>query len=419
MKLSSLPFLLTYIALPISWVVNFSGVGIIAWLPEILALFLFFFVISKGKCNPTFKTSNIIVALLFLLHFFYQAINGEGVGNSAVVSIVMMSVIFFVFFDYGYSHGDEKTIIKNIGIIYSIHILFILIEIILIQTETTNILSFFSGGKYKADVINNYTLVPQSLFNQSQAASQMCVFSITWYFLLYLSKKKLNINFNMVSVFTFVSSVAVLSFYYTTTSLFIFIMMMFLIIYLIPFAKKRLFRFLFLFIVFSFFNVIFQTLSYKINTDLYFHAEHYITAFTDPIYVFMMQPLSVQLWGSGGVGSLKALNLKHADFGLGVVVLQAGIVITSIALFWLLAIIGRMFLCVYKRKFSNDFNLLWLWLGTSNALISLGFLVSLIHYTVVLQMGGRTLFALHIALTIFSFYQLKKSQPVSNGNGVL
>ena len=115
--------------------------------------------------------------------------------------------------------------------------------------------------------------------------------------------------------------------------------------------------------------------------------------------------MSSQLDLPGGVSS--------ADFGFGMLLNQAGIILVGLFVFFVIRnflqvhrIIGK--LIKLRVKYTK-----WVWLGTINALIAIGWLVSLSHYTPAIELGGRELFAFHLAITL---YAIKNMQFMVNYN---
>lgn len=406
LRIYQLPFILTLIAMPLTWLVSFSGIGAIVWTPELLALQAFGFLVSTGKLNESFKKTQIFIVLLFSLHLLYQVLSGQGPGGSAIISVALMAILFVSFFKTSPVNGLDKNIISQISIIYVIHISFILLELLLLNTGNTHILMMLSGGEYKAGLTDTYAVTPQSILKQSQAASQICVFAATWFSLLYFSRKKLRTIFRARHAFVLIASLLVFAVYPTTTAQIVGIFLLFSVVYLRPFFKNMFLRFLLPITGLIFFAPIFQALTYKMNKDLYAQAAVYNDAFSNPIDIFLGLPLFSQLWGVGSMESIDQTGVVYADFGIGVFILQVGIVLVSIATIALLVPVLRMLLFSYNRQFNNPHCFPWVWLGSANALLAVGHLLSLVHYTVALQMGGRALFSLHIAIVMFSVQQL-------------
>ena len=404
-RIYQLPFIFTLIAQPLAWVVGFSIIWGIVWIPEILTLLAFVCLASIGKLNLSIKKTQIFIICLFGVHLLHQVLSGQGSGGSSIISVTLMSLLFVNFLKTSPAKGLVKNIISQVSIIYIIHISFILFEVLLINTGNVNFLRMLPGGKYETDFASYY-IVPQSLFKQSQAASQISIFAMTWFLYLFFFRKKLMTIFKVRYTYVLIASFLVIALYLTTTALIVGIVLLFLTVYLIPyFPKSKLWRFLVLITGVIFFKPIYQALTYKMHED-YVHAMVYRNAFYDPIGIFLEQPLFSQLWGVGGMESVNQIGIEHADFGIGISVLQVGIVLMVVAISACFTLVLRMLLFSYSRQFNNHQCFPWIWLGSVNALLVVGNLLSLVHYTVALQMGGRALFSLHIAIVILSLQRL-------------
>ena len=405
-KIYQLPFMLIILAMPIPWASSFPSLGLVTWLPEMVAIFIYLYMFSSGKFNLTFKKSHFIVVLILFVHLVYQIVSGKGVGGGAIISVSLMSVLFFIFFKAGYLNKNYKNIISQINVIYIIHISFILVELILIKQGAADILLGLSNGNYKAGLPEEYALVPQSILKQSQAASMLCFFSASWFYMLYISRKKLNVNYEIKFFIVLISSIVLFIIYPTTTMLIVALIILFFVIYLIPFSRNLFFRLLIPVIALLFFEPVYFMVTYKLNPELYGNALLYQNSFTSPIIVFFELPLAEQLWGLGNLDHVVQAGLKAADFGAGVAVLQIGIILGIVLILILLSMTLQMLRFSYKKYMHNLFCFPWVWLGTVNALFVIGGLLSLVQYTPIIQTGGRTLFSYHIAITMFSLYQL-------------
>ena len=108
-KIYQLPFMLIILAMPIPWASSFPSLGLVTWLPEMVAIFIYLYMFSSGKFNLTFKKSHFIVVLILFVHLVYQIVSGKGVGGGAIISVSLMSVLFF--------NGRSMN---NIGVWYAI-----------------------------------------------------------------------------------------------------------------------------------------------------------------------------------------------------------------------------------------------------------------------------------------------------------
>lgn len=412
LRFYQLPFILTLVAMPLNWLVGLTGVGVINWLPEFFALLAFTVLITTKDHEPSFKIPQLIIFLVFSVHLLYQVFSGQGVGGSAILSVILMVSLYLSFFKVAPVYKLNNKLINQVSFIYMIHVGFILVEFILLKTGNANILSALAGGHYKAAKIDAYTPIPQSLYKQSQAAAQLCLFAMTWFWMIYLSRKKLMSRFRVAHVFVLIVALLFLSVFPNTTVQFVGIVLLFSVVYLMPVSKKLFLRFVVLLTGSVLFIPIYKAITYKISKASYGRAEEYINAFMDPVYIFLEQPLFSQLWGVGGLSSASEVGLKYADFGLGVFVLQVGLILVVIACLVLLVLFLRAQLYGHRRLFNNPQCFPWVWLGLVNALLAVGNLLSLVHYTVALQTGGRALFSFHIAIAIFSLQQLVQYRRV-------
>jgi len=406
LRFSHLPYVLTLIAMPLPWLVPFSTLDAITWTPEILALTAFVYLVSVEKVAPTFKTSHILIVLIFSAHLVGQLLSGIGIGGSAIISVMVMSLLFYLFFRSAPEDWVAERLIGQVSIIYVIHVCFILIEAILLSTGNTSILVTLSGGQYKPAQELFYGEVPQSLSNQSQAASQLCVFSATWFAMLYVSRKPLRIRFGLIYAAVLTASLAVFAVYPTTMILIVAIILVFCIVYLIPIAKSMFLRVLVLIVAGVSFEPVYEMIIYKFSQDLYSRAFEYQEAFLSPINAFFELPLSAKLLGVGSIGSIAKSGVQSADLGIGIVILQIGLVLGVFAIVALLFLVLRALRLGYHKHLNDPHVYRWVWLGSVSSLIVIGNLLSLFHYTVALQTGGRTLFSLHIAILMLSLQHL-------------
>jgi len=54
----------------------------------------------------------------------------------------------------------------------------------------------------------------------------------------------------------------------------------------------------------------------------------------------------------------------------------------------------------------------WIWLATVNSLLALGWGLSLVHYTSAVELGGRELFAFHVAVCLLALQNIKKQNKI-------
>jgi hypothetical protein len=409
LKYYKFPFMITLLASILPWVTTFSGLGLLTWFPEIIALLAFIYFAFSARRSPSLNVVHIFIICIFAFHLLIQVVSGKGIGSSAVISVILLSILFFNFFRTVTVEKGVKVIIGQISIIYSIHICFILLEVYLINTNNVDMLMRLSNGRYKAGVLEFYAPVPQSLFKNSQAASQQCIFAAAWFVMLYLSRNKLGVKLKVMYAAVLITALATFVVYPTTTVQALGLVMLFAIVYLKPFSGRGLLRFLLPITVLFFSTVIYEKLIYKISYDLTGpRAQLYLDAFIAPLYTFFRLSISDQLWGAGSMESIAKIGLKHGDFGFGVQILQIGLVLSVVALTAFLVVVIKMFRFAYGQFHNTLVIYPWLWLGSANALLAVGNILSLVHYTVSLQVGGRTLLSFHIAIILLSLQKLAR-----------
>ena len=342
------------------------------------------------------------------------------VGTSPIIRIVLLSLSFTYFYLRSQSHNLLNCLLtKQISFIYFFNSLFILFELFLINTSNTSILSFLSNGRYKAHIAN-YTQIPQSILNQSQAASQLLVIFLVWIFSAWLDRV------NLIKHKVFIAAYILLLIYVSnlhqnTTSLALLLLGLCLTCFTLPNSRTAIFNFSLRLIPLSLLPYAFQTLTFKINLiDGHKHALGYIFAFTHPLQIFSSSSLHQKLFGYGSMERLVSIaNLQSADFGLAVFLLQSGVLITVLFSLFVFLPVLYLYNLVFITSRSRTSMLIsnpWVWLGLVNSSISLMYFASLVHYTVAFQTGGAHLFSYHLSIVLLSIYKIKRINLVDSSN---
>lgn len=402
-----LPYFVTVVAMTAPWVSNFPGMGPFYWMPELLALLAFAFFATSSRLDTGFKPTQLLLILLFTFHMMGQAVVGIGIGGSSVTSLILVTSIFFVFLKMKHVDALDTQIIRQLSVLYAVHVAFVLFEMLLLKTGTSGLLSVLSNGTYKPTIADMYTPMPQGIYKDNQAASQACVFAIIWFCMLFLSRRRLGIRFRRAYWAALLGGVVALVAYPTTTMLAIGLVMYLLAVYLVPFLKSNLVRVVSAVAGVVSIELIVRELTRKFNPEIFAHSEEYYRGFLGPVETFYNLPLSSKLMGAGNIESLVEAGVADADFGLLIYILRIGILPTIIAAGALLLVSFRMLYCSYKHNYDHIPFFRWIWLGCANALLAIANMLSIGHYTVSLQAGGRTLFAFHIAVVLLSLYKIR------------
>ena len=107
------------------------------------------------------------------------------------------------------------------------------------------------------------------------------------------------------------------------------------------------------------------------------------------------------------MSSMMITNGSISDFGIGMLLNQSGIFLIGIAGFSLIHIFFKIQKIV-KTSLENLKIISPCLSRPINSLIALGWGLSLIHYTPAVELGGRELFAFHIAICLLSIRNMKK-----------
>ena len=185
-------------------------------------------------------------------------------------------------------------------------------------------------------------------------------------------------------------------------------MVFLLMVYIIPFSrnKKITIQIIVLLGIMVFFPTIISLLLFRLN-NLDRDVEIYLEALSSPLESLFDFTLWEFIFGLGRTEVIA----NAADFGLGILINQVGLLFVMIVSFTLGNILFKAFretkrvvgldeACLSERK-------KWAWLVTVNALISIVFAMGLFHYTPSIEFGGLQMFAFSIAVTIISIRYLR------------
>lgn len=406
-----LPFLLTLSALPVPWLSSFPALGVTNWAPELLALFAFIYLAPAGSFRASFKKWPLLIAAILLLQLAGQVLSGQGVGGSAMISAVLMALMFLAFLKTGPEERFINTTIRQISAVYIIHVCFIVVEVLMLNTGNARVFALLSNGNYKPGMPEIYGLTPQSLLKDSQAASELCVFAVVWFALLYLSRKRLGARVGAAPMAALAAALAVFALYPTTTMQVVGLVLLCCVVFLTPIYKNVPMRWLVLIVGIVAAKPLIAIFAYKFTIQHF--APEYYKGFVLPLEVFVSLPLSKQLLGLGSIESIAGAGVEAADLGFLMLILRVGVLLAAVAAIALLALLYRMRQLGGRKERNDPENFPWVWLGSVNALLVLGNVLSLGHYTISLQAGGRALFSFHIAVVMLCVQQLASRRRVS------
>jgi len=251
-----------------------------------------------------------------------------------------------------------------------------------------------------------------SLILGNQIASQLNLYALLWFSPVYYCIKisKIIKNSNLWFVISFI--LLIISPTMTTNTLLI--ISIFLLVYYLPVSKINTLLWK---IIFPLFSIIFLGFFANLFFPLFFEGDqtvfhqgnkftyitYYITGMLYPVFVFLDMPIWDQIFGR------MAHNVGWAELGYFKLLISTGALWVFPMTIAIIIIISSAF------RSSKNINLIfktnshnikqkrkWIWIAQVNALISLMFFLSLIHYITIFRLGAIQLFSLHIAITMFA-----------------
>ena len=376
--------------------------------------------ILKIKIN----ISLIFFILALLIVVIYPLLTNRGIGSGGSLIVVFLSIIFYFHFRIFNNEKLVDKLYQQISIIYLIHLLFLFIELgIVLAGKQSILVENFSNSEvilyknYNHAYFLHYlgfieTRGLNSLIMGSQAAAQLSVLIFFWFSPLY---KHNPFKFRFVVVFASALMIPLSS---QMTSILLLLIGIIYFIYFLPFSRigTRFFKSIGIISFIAFPGVIYSLVLFKLQ-DIK-NIPLYLDRFMEPVYFFYNQNLGDILWGYGSTGFWRyaANNTGPAtDFGYMGIVLQSGVLFVGL-LSLTFGIIMLMHLIVFKNnkiiKISNKSNInyvkKWTTFASMNAISALIWFLSLIHYIPAIQVGGRELFALHVAALLISIYNIRK-----------
>jgi len=420
MSFKNIPFYIVLLASVLPWFAAAANSKMLTYIPDALALIAYVLFMARYpgrafRINPYFA----LVLLLVALHMAFGMVSGRGIGSGGLVALFVLTFIFSkLLLDQGEGVYSEEaiTISRQISLIYKIHIMFILTELIIRLNGHTDFLTSIAGyatevTKYKMhngaqfltflgfDDISGMN----SMLLGSQTASQLVLFACFLFVPLYkgYSLKKGGLS----SKFWFIFSLALFPFVVSMTAVGIMVLLILFMVYILPntILNRRSIWIILPLLAVAFSSVLFPLVTYRIQTPA--DLEAYRIAFTGAPLRFLELPLLDQIMGHGAnTGNLHIIP----DFGLGMVTYAAGFFLVGLALICLTQVILRV--CrVIRRDSSTGFSSSpWTTLAGINIVLSIGWAISLVHYTPALELGGKHLFAMHLAVCLVALKRMVK-----------
>lgn len=381
------PFYLIYLTFILSFIIEQTGSNVFVWLPELLLILTLF--LEKIK----FKKGPMLIMCVFLI--LKDILYADKLHSASIVSIVITTTIIYSLINKYKLTFISELYIKNITYFLFFSFMFILLEIYNFKLGG-NFISFFFAGNYKPNFSELYGEIPQSIYNGSQAGAQMTMYFLFWLLLLLKNNSCHNHSKPTILILCVLCSLVLISYPNTT----ILITLIFsLLIYskdFIQYKRNRIWAFFIGVVIFIIgLPMIVNILSYKILST----SGTLLSAYYDPIYQFQTIGVFEKLVGMKGIDLIDVA----ADFGLGLNLIRLGLIFFLFFLFW---IIRNWYLHTIKidtkQLESTNLNRKIILLNQFSSIIVFSSMISLLHYSVALNFGGRLILSFSIALLLFT-----------------
>jgi len=380
----------------------------------------------------TFALSVLFVILVI------QFVTGRGFVTLATGGYVLIfTLVFFIFFSKG-TGSSPMSIVRGIGFLYKFFLVTMLIETVFImlglQPQLYSIFSSSISPGYKghnsADILRYFGLMQQSgglnsILLGSQIAGMLSLFSTIWF----IGIRKLKPNGLAINSSDAWIVISILVLLITINGTIFLLFSLACGVYFLYFSKmNRVNKLLMLglFVMGVYFLIVNELILSRVFNTRLVHLQpddielsrkygvldeieglttmgYYIFQFLSPIINWLTESWNNKLLGVGKQYFLNDIHFVAGDFGLGIGMLSSGAIWISIFLF---SVIGTCIPSLKKTNIKSNDIQIWSALGSINALITLLWLASTIHYNqAYANAGGMTFFALHFSVTIYCRYR--------------
>jgi len=390
-------------------------------LAEAILLLLYAFLLMKDKRVLRINYKQLFFFGLLLLIYIYNLINGNIFGVYGLYSIFLMVFIYTnIFRRYGNILTPRK-LYRQINFIIMINIIFIIFENVIAIAGLKEFLLNVTNNRYRIDLyaplsklIDIDFTAANSLLLKAQATSVILAISVIWYLDPFEIIKQQHIHrYYYRWAFLLASGLFLIQF--STTSMIALFLMLIFSLYLHP-PKKTYFKLskgVILIIVVLLSPLIYSIIFFKIKASVYGNV--YIQVLLESLNTLSKLDTEVLFFGIGGLTGnthniFKLYELKNGDVGIIMVLIMGGL---YIYLLTLIALIRYFYIIINTIKTE--------WSGINNHIASMcatlsiivfGLTVSIIHYTNILQPGGRHMYSFIISVSIYYLFILKTKKSI-------
>ena len=411
----NIPFVVLAVSMVTPWLANLLVSKAVTFSPIFVACALA--ILSKRFINNlTLGMLDVFVFLLVLFHVLFSIVTGRGIGSGGTLIIYFYSYLFYYLIKSTADEGVPLVILRYTAYLYLFHIFALFIELIIVLAGFQYALIDIGGGKlivnsYKsynhADFMHflgfDYARGLASLLLGSQSASQLTVLAAFVFAPLYNPDYPNNRKAFLLACF-------LVPFASSQTSLLMLAVLLSYAVYLQSGNKlhNRVIMLILLLVGIIFSSALFDVIFYKLINDAQF--DQYLLSFMEPVYRFNSLPLADKIMGEGARGRelLEKFGGEGSDFGLMTLINQTGIYLMGLSFIILTIVVTRATVLVSGFYHMYGHHSLWSKIAMVNVLCLIGWYFSLIHYTTAVEVGGREMFSMHIALCAISINRLSR-----------
>ncbi len=421
MHYRTLPFLIVLLASVLPWAAAAFNSKMLTYIPDALAVLAYVWLVARHPLKE--GGLHFYFAMLFLFvgfHMFFGVASGRGIGSAGLVSLLVLTFIFGKMLEQESSPQLARVIARQIGIVYIVHVVFILAELLFRLAGYTDVLVAIAGHvpgqilefkqykTYNSATFLNYLGFQDitgmnSLLLGSQSASQLALLAAFYFAPWYKGRRAMRDGFAHWSWFLFV--VALFPFVASMTAMVMLLLLLLFLIYVLPNSKlnKPAIWFAVPLLLVSMSDVLVQLFAFRITNEK--DVDIYMSAFMAAPRAYMELPLLDQIMGFGS--NLGESDVAAADFGLGMLLYQSGFLLMGVVLAVFALMIHAVCRAIRHYRTGGFARDPWPAIAGINIVCAIGWAISLIHYTSAIELGGRHIFAMHLAACLVALKRMR------------
>lgn len=416
---SNTPFYIVFLSSILPWILLvFINDKVASYIPEGMSMFAFIIFVVNHKFKIFLPNKALLLFSLLLLYAMVALLTGRGIGSGGVVIVIVTTFIFWVLLEKRTDSAFSIVISRQIGIIYLFHVLFIMFEMVVqisgnvdlfLSVSDANDIKIYKSYNSAAFLrfigFNNVSGM-NSLLLGSQSASILTLLSAMYFYLISKNSVLTLSSFNYMLYF--VLALFIFPSVASMTSTLTLLLLIFVSVYWVPVKGlyNKLYKIVLPVFLVLFNSVLVPIIFFRIRNNADY--EEYMLAFMAPVYAFFNLPLSSKIFGYGRDTLFRKELVPAADFGIGMIIFQGGLFLFIIAVVGLIWIVLSGINHIRVEKNISSYYNPWVTVLGVNVVCVIGWFFSLIHYTTAIELGGRQIFSLHLAVCLLSINRLKE-----------